>query len=71
MSDIVTHESTGYVLNPNNENEWAECILKLTKNYEESKKMGENGNELLKTKYNVDFMYQKIISMYEDVTRDV
>jgi len=70
MSDIVTHGSTGYVLNPNNENEWAECILKLTKNYEESKKMGENGNELLKTKYNVDFMYQKIISMYEDVTRD-
>jgi len=69
MSDIVTHGITGYVLDPNNEKEWAECMLKLTKNYEESKKMGDNGNEQLKTNYNLDVMHQKIITMYENATK--
>jgi len=64
MSDIVTHNETGYVLDPKNENQWADYLLKLVKNKDESEKMGENGNTVLKNNYNPDFMYQKIIEMY-------
>ena len=67
MSDVIEHEKTGYVLDPNDENIWAEHIIKLIKNYQESQKMGKNGNEVLKTKYNQDVMYEKLIKMYNGV----
>ena len=66
MSDIVSHNSTGYVLDPQNEKIWAEHILKLAKNPNESERMGKNGNEVLKTKYHPDLMYKKIIAIYEN-----
>jgi len=69
LSDIVSHGKTGYVLDPNDENIWAEHILKLTKNPQESERMGKNGNELLKTKYNQDLMFEKIMKMYNKVKR--
>jgi glycosyltransferase involved in cell wall biosynthesis len=67
MSDIITHEETGYVLDPQNQSLWAEHIIKLVKNPQESQRMGKNGNKMLKSKYNQDAMYQKIINMYESV----
>jgi len=69
MSDIVTHNETGYVLDPKNENQWADYLLKLVKNKGESERMGKNGNAILKNNYNPDFMYQKIIEMYENVCK--
>jgi glycosyltransferase involved in cell wall biosynthesis len=69
MSEIILHGSTGYVLNPHDEKIWAEHILKLARNPQNSKKMGKNGNQFLKTKYSQDKMYQKIIKMYEDIIR--
>ena len=54
-------------MDPNDENIWAEHIIKLIKNYQESQKMGKKGNEVLKTKYNQDIMYEKLIKMYNDV----
>jgi len=65
MSDIVSHDKTGYVLDSTNETIWAEHMLNLIKNKEESKRMGKNGNSLLKEKYDPDLMYQKIVKMYE------
>lgn len=67
LSDIVSHENTGFVLEPHNEKVWAEHILKLIKNPQESEIMGKNGNELLKTKYNPDIMFEKIMEMYNNV----
>jgi len=67
MSDIIEHKKTGYVLDPDDENIWAEQIIKLLRNYQESQKMGKNGNKVLKTMYNQDFMYEKLIKMYNDV----
>ena len=67
MSDIIEHKKTGYVLESNDENSWAEHIIKLLRNHQESQKMGKNGNEVLKTKYNQDVMYEKLIKMYNDV----
>ena len=65
MSDIVTHKKTGYVLNPHDENLWAEYILKLAKNSEQSSVMGSMGYELLGTKYGTDRMYDEIVKMYQ------
>ena len=69
MADIVTHNKTGYVLGPKNETEWAEYLLKLVNKKGESQRMGENGNNILKTDYNPDLMIQKIVEMYQNVCK--
>jgi len=67
MSDIINHKETGFVLNSNDEKVWAEHILKLVKNPQESQTMGKNGNQILKKEYNQELFYQNIIKMYNDV----
>ena len=69
MSDIVTHETNGYVLDPDNENEWAEHLLKITRNPSEASRMGQNGSELLAKSYDLESMYQKVTSMYSEVLK--
>jgi len=67
MSDIIEHKKTGFVLDPDDENIWAKHITKLVRDSQESEKMGKNGYELLKTNYNQDIMYEKLIKMYNDI----
>jgi len=69
MSDIVSHNNSGYVLDPKNEFEWAEHLLKLIKNPQDSQKMGMYGNRILTEKYNPDLMYERILKMYENVKK--
>ena len=69
MSDIVSHGETGFVLNPNDEDEWAEHIMKLIDNNQKSDIMGKNGNLILKTKYNQNIMFDKLIEMYNDLVK--
>jgi len=67
MSEIVEHKNTGYVIDPQNETKWADHILNLIKNPDESKRMGNNGLSALETKYGRNRMYNKILEMYNDV----
>ena len=67
MSDIVSHESTGYILDAHDEKVWAEYLLKLIENPKKSEIMGKNGLDLLKSTYHQELMYQNIIKMYNDV----
>jgi glycosyltransferase involved in cell wall biosynthesis len=67
MSDIITDKKTGFVLNPHDEKEWAEQIIKLIKEPDISQKMGEAGYKILEEKYNQEIFYQKLISMYKSV----
>jgi len=69
MSDIVSHNNSGYVLDPKNEFEWAEHLLKLIKNPQDSQKMGMYGNRILNEKYNPNLMYDRILKMYENVRK--
>ena len=69
MSDIVSHEKNGYVLDPDNEEEWAEHLLKITRNPSEASMMGQNGSELLAKSYDQESMYQKVTSMYTEVLK--
>jgi glycosyltransferase involved in cell wall biosynthesis len=64
MSDIVTHESTGFVLDPHDQNVWASHLLKLIKNPELALTMGQNGNKILISQYGQESMYQKLLNMY-------
>ena len=67
MSDIITHEKTGYVLNPYDEKLWAEYMLKLVNNANTADVIGKNGNKLFQEKYNLDLMYKGIINMYSEL----
>jgi len=64
MSDIVTHESTGFVLDPHDQNVWASHLLKLIKSPELALTMGQNGNKILISQYGQESMYQKLLNMY-------
>lgn len=64
MSDIVTHESTGFVLDPHDQNVWSSHLLKLIKNPESALTMGQNGNKLLISQYSQESMYQMLMNMY-------
>jgi glycosyltransferase involved in cell wall biosynthesis len=69
LSDIVTHNVTGFVLDPHDENVWAEHMIKIMNEPQQTAAMGNNGNALLASKYSQEAMYQNIIRMYESVKR--
>ena len=65
MSDIVTHEGDGFVIDPHDENQWAKYILRMIKNPQEASAMGNNGNKTLTALYGQESMYQKVVRMYD------
>ncbi len=69
LSDIVSNKQDGYILSPNDEKKWADAIISLIKNQEVAKSMGLSGYETLKQNYGLDKMYEKIISMYKQITK--
>lgn len=69
MSDIVTHEKNGYVLDPHDEHVWAEHLIKIIKNPSNVSRMGKNGSKLLAQSYNQESMYHKVISMYNEILK--
>ena len=66
MSDIVSHNETGYVLDPHDEVVWAKKMLELIKNPEISMRMGQLAKERLENNYSMQKMYEKILQMYEN-----
>lgn len=67
LSDIVTHEQNGFVIDPYDATLWANAFLKIIRNSDMAKSMGKNGFELLQKKYSIDLMYKKILEMYNEV----
>jgi len=67
MSDIVENEKTGFLIDPHDENLWANSIIKLIKNPKESEIMGINGKEVLKVKYSQEKFYENLVKMYKNV----
>jgi len=69
MSDIVQDKETGFVVDPHDEQKWAEKIIQLIKEPHLSDIMGENGNHELKEKYNQQKFYENILGMYKNVLK--
>jgi len=67
LSDIVSDKINGFVISPHNEKEWAEALIKIIKNPENSNRMGQSGRELLEDKYNIQKMLKGILEMYKNV----
>ncbi len=67
MSDIVSNGVTGCVLNPHDENAWAQTLLDIIKNPDKTRVTGQNGYKRLATQYSQESMFQKILKMYESV----
>ena len=64
MSDIISHDHTGYVVEPHDEKAWSENLLAVIKNPEHASIMGTNGHRLLESTYSQESMYEKIMKMY-------
>ncbi|MCV0393516.1 MAG: glycosyltransferase family 4 protein [Nitrosopumilus sp.] len=69
MSDIIQDSKTGFLIDPNNEKQWAEKIIELIKNQNISDEMGNAGYQVLKSKYNEALFYQNLIKMYDNVLK--
>jgi len=69
MSDIVSHEKNGYLLDPHDETEWAKTLIQLITNPEKSLTLGTEGHNLLKRSFSPDVMYEKILKMYNKVLK--
>lgn len=67
MSDIVEDCKTGYIINFQNEEEWAKKIIQLINHQKDSVKMGQNGYQVLKENYNQELFYNNIIKMYNSI----
>ena len=67
MSDIVSHEKTGYVINPHDEKQWSKFLLEIINNPEKSRILGKNGAQLFAATYNQDSFYQNIVKMYSEI----
>lgn len=69
MSDIISDEKNGFVLDPYDETVWAEQLLKLIHNPNLALEMGQEGNKLFVNSFNKDLMYNKIMEMYAKCKR--
>jgi glycosyltransferase involved in cell wall biosynthesis len=69
MSDIVENKKTGLVIDPSDEQKWADSIIQLIKNPDEANTMGQNGYETLKKKYTEQIFYQNLIEMYKTIIK--
>ncbi len=67
MSEIVSDGVTGHVLDSHDEKAWAQAILDVIKNPDQSTKYGQNGYQRLEKEYGQESMYKKVLSMYQVV----
>jgi len=65
--EIIEKNNCGICVDPNNEKEIAEAILKILNNDEFAKKLGNNGRKAVKEKYNWEKQSIKLIRIYENL----
>ncbi len=69
LSDLVSHEKTGFVISPHDENEWTKMLIEIIDNPERAKQMGSYAREILEKDYNAQNMSKNLLSMYSEVLR--
>lgn len=67
MSDIVDDYKTGLLVDPHKKEKWAEAIIWLIQNPDQTKKMGMEGRIVLNTKYSQEIFYKKLLKMYDSL----
>ncbi|MBU1062814.1 MAG: glycosyltransferase family 4 protein [Patescibacteria group bacterium] len=67
LPELVDHGKTGYLVEPKNSQALAEAIIKILKDDETRKKMGENGFEKMEKELSWDKIASKIIKEYKNI----
>ena len=69
IPEIVEDQKTGFLVSPNKPEVLAEAILKLLKNKELARSMGEKGRKLVREKFNSGIMVGKLEKVYDLLIR--
>ena len=69
IPEAVKNEVTGFLVPPRNPKALAEAILKLYKNRDWGRKMGEEGYKLVQEKFSIKSMVDKTISFYNKLAK--
>ena len=67
IPEIVDDGITGYIVPPKNSNSLAEAVIKLIRDENLRKKMGENAYEKMKNELSWDAIAEKTVKVYRDV----
>ena len=65
--EIIEKNNCGICVNPNNPKEIAEAINELINNSDKAVKMGQNGKNAVKNKYNWNIEEQKLFEVYKQI----
>lgn len=67
LARIIKDTNAGLIFSSNNEKELADCMLSLYTNKEDAKRMGENGINAVKDKYNWENTAEALVRLYEKI----
>ena len=70
LSDLVSHQDTGFVISPHDENEWSKTLIEIIENPQKAIQMGISGRRTLESKYNIENMREKLFSMYSQLLQE-
>lgn len=66
FKNIVYDNINGYLVNPNDIDDLASCIIKAFDNYEKLSSLGEKGYEIIKEKFSWEDIADKVINLYQN-----
>ena len=69
IPDVITHNLTGILIEPNNTQAIANAIINLLKDYNTQKKLAENGYNLIKNQYTMDITALNLLKLFKTVLR--
>jgi len=69
-SDLLTHEKTGYLVNPRKINELANAIIHLLSNSDALETIARKGFELVEKEYSWDTLYETYESLYLNLLQE-
>lgn len=69
LTEIVLHNQTGFLFEPNNENQLAEYLQKLLDNSDLRNNFGKNGYQRVLEHFSIDKHVQKFEQIFEEILR--
>jgi glycosyltransferase involved in cell wall biosynthesis len=68
IPEVITHLSTGLVVQPKDEQALAQACLSLLQNREQAKALAREGKRMVKERFSAEIMAQKVFQLYEVLT---
>ena len=68
IPEVITHQSTGFLVQPKEEQALANACLYLLENRAQAEALAREGKKLVETKFSAQIMAQKVFQLYEVLT---